>query len=106
MRDWDFIGTVDSWENGVAHCTQRGKFAVGDSIEILQPDGSVVKLTPAWIENADGERVDATPAPDDAVHHPLRDAADGVQPDSDAEAVIVLLPGTMRASAPTKQLQK
>ena len=54
------------------------------------------------------------PAPDDAVHHPLRDAADGVQPDSDAEAVIVLLPGTMlastrgqmRASAPTKQLQK
>ena len=42
VRDWDFIGTVDSWENGVAHCTQRGKFAVGDSIEILQPDGSVV----------------------------------------------------------------
>ncbi len=35
----------------------------GDSIEILQPDGSVVKLTPAWIENADGERVDATPHP-------------------------------------------
>ena len=33
------------------------------------------------------------PAPDDAVHDPLRDAADGVQPDSDAEAVIVLLPG-------------
>ena len=63
VRDWDFIGTVDSWENGVAHCTQRGKFAVGDSIEILQPDGSVVKLTPAWIENADGERVDATPHP-------------------------------------------
>ena len=59
VRDWDFIGTVDSWENGVAHCTQRGKFAVGDSIEILQPDGSVVKLTPAWIGNADGERVDA-----------------------------------------------
>ena len=43
--------------------SQRGKFAVGDSIEILQPDGSVVKLTPAWIENADGERVDATPHP-------------------------------------------
>lgn len=63
VRDWDFIGTVDSWENGIAHCTQRGKFAVGDSIEILQPDGSVVKLTPAWIENADGERVDATPHP-------------------------------------------
>ena len=63
VRNWDFIGTVDSWENGIAHCTQRGKFSVGDSIEILQPDGSVVELTPAWIENADGERVDATPHP-------------------------------------------
>ena len=63
---------------------------MGDSIEILQPDGSVVKLTPAWIENADGERVDATPHPM-MQYTILRDAADGVQPDSDAEAVIVLL---------------
>ena len=63
VRDWDFIGTVDGWADGVAHCTQRGKFSVGDSIEILQPDGTVVKLTPEWIENADGERVDATPHP-------------------------------------------
>ena len=44
VREWDFIGTVDSWEEGVAHCTQRGKFSVGDSLEILQPDGSVVTL--------------------------------------------------------------
>ena len=63
VRDWDFIGTVESWENGIAHCTQRGKFTAGDSIEILQPDGSVIPLAPAWIENADGERVDATPHP-------------------------------------------
>ena len=63
VREWDFIGTVDSWENGVAHCTQRGKFVQGDTLEILQPDGSVVKLTPEWIENEAGERVDATPHP-------------------------------------------
>ena len=63
VRDWDFIGTVDGWDKGVAHCTQRGKFNLGDSIEVLQPDGSVVTLTPEWIENAEGERVDATPHP-------------------------------------------
>ena len=63
MRDWDFIGTVDGWDKGVAHCTQRGKFSMGDTIEILQPDGSVVTLTPELIENAEGERVDATPHP-------------------------------------------
>ena len=63
VRDWDFIGTVDGWDKGVAHCTQRGKFNLGDAIEVLQPDGSVVTLTPEWIEHAEGERVDATPHP-------------------------------------------
>ena len=63
VRDWDFIGTVDGWDKGVAHCTQRGKFNLGDAIEVLQPDGSVVTLTPEWIKNAEGERVDATPHP-------------------------------------------
>ena len=63
MRDWDFIGTVDGWDKGVAHCTQRGKFNLGDAIEVLEPDGSVVTLNPEWIKNAEGERVDATPHP-------------------------------------------
>lgn len=63
VRQWEFLGTVDSWENGIAHCTQRGKFAVGDTLEALQPDGSVVTLCPAWIENEEGQRVDATPHP-------------------------------------------
>lgn len=63
VRAWDFIGTVDSWADGVAHCTQRGKFALGDTLEVLQPDGSVGTLTPAWIRNEEGESVEATPHP-------------------------------------------
>ena len=63
VRDWDFIGTVDHWENGIAACTQRSKFGVGDTLEVLQPDGSVVTLTPSWIKNEEGENVDATPHP-------------------------------------------
>ena len=63
VRDWDFVGTVDNWENGVASCTQRSKFNLGDTLEVLQPDGSVVMLTPAWIKNEEGENVDATPHP-------------------------------------------
>lgn len=63
VRDWDFIGTVDNWENGVASCTQRSKFRLGDTLEVLQPDGSVYTLTPDWIKNEEGENVDATPHP-------------------------------------------
>lgn len=63
VREWDFIGTVDSWEDGIAHCTQRGKFSAGDTLEVLQPDGTVMTLAPEWIENEDGVRVEATPHP-------------------------------------------
>lgn len=63
VRDWDFVGTVDSWENGVASCTQRSKFCQGDTLEVLQPDGTVISLTPAWIKNEEGEQVEATPHP-------------------------------------------
>ena len=84
VRDWDFIGTVDSWEDGVAHCTQRSKFCLGDSLEILQPDGSVVPVTPEWIKR--GRRSGGChPAPDDAVYHSLCHALDAVQPAADAE---------------------
>ena len=63
VRPWDFIGTVDSWENGVARCTQRGKFSLGDTLEVLQPDGTTCTLTPDWIRDADGAAIQATPHP-------------------------------------------
>ena len=61
IREWEFVGTVDSWENGIAHCQQRGKWSLGDTLEALCPDGRSIPLTPEWIENEAGERVDSTP---------------------------------------------
>lgn len=63
VRDWDFVGTVDNWENGIAGCTQRSKFCQGDTLEVLQPDGTVHTITPSWIKNEEGEVVDSTPHP-------------------------------------------
>ena len=61
IREWEFVGTVDSWENGIAHCQQRGKWSLGDTLEALCPDGRSIPLTPEWIENETGERVESTP---------------------------------------------
>ena len=61
IREWEFVGTVDSWENGIAHCQQRGKWSLGDTLEALCPDGRSIALTPEWIENEAGERVESTP---------------------------------------------
>ena len=61
LREWEFVGTVVSWENGVAHCQQRGKWSLGDTLEVLCPDGRSIPLAPEWIENEAGERVQSTP---------------------------------------------
>ena len=61
IREWEFVGTVEGWENGIAHCQQRGKWSLGDTLEALCPDGRSIPLTPEWIENEAGERVESTP---------------------------------------------
>ena len=61
IRHWEFVGTVERWENGVAYCRQRGKWSLGETLEALAPDGSRIPLAPAWIRNAAGEAVDSTP---------------------------------------------
>ena len=55
------MGTVEGWENGVASCQQRGKWSLGDTLEALCPDGRSIPLSPEWIENEAGERVESTP---------------------------------------------
>jgi putative protease len=61
VREWEFVGTVESWQDGVAACQQRGKWSLGDTIEALTPRGDSIALTPEWIKNAQGENVTGTP---------------------------------------------
>ena len=61
IREWEFVGTVDSWENGIASCQQRGKWSLGDTLEVLCPDGRSIPLNPEWIQNEAGEKVESTP---------------------------------------------
>lgn len=63
IREWEFVGIVKEWYDGVAYCEQRGKFLAGDEIEILTPLGQVVVMKPEWIKNGDGELVPDTRHP-------------------------------------------
>lgn len=57
FRDYEFVGTVDFWENGALHITQRNYFTTGSELEILPPKGEPSFFTPAEMFNADGESV-------------------------------------------------
>ena len=63
IRQWEFVGVVEQWHEGLASCTQRGKFSLGETLEALLPTGETVTFAPEWIENGEGERVGATPHP-------------------------------------------
>lgn len=61
LREWDVMGTVDTWDEGLAVCTQRGKLFVGDEIEILTPGGEVLSLTVTALADENGEAISSTP---------------------------------------------
>ena len=58
FREYDFIGTADSWENGMLNITQRGYFTVNDTLEILPPKGEPAELQLSGIINSQGESVE------------------------------------------------
>lgn len=61
VREWDLLGVVEKWENGTLYCSQRGKFTLGEEIEILCPDGSTIKHTPTVLKDDSGEVITSTP---------------------------------------------
>lgn len=60
IREWDLLGVAEKWEDGILYCTQRGKFTAGDELEILQPDGSVVKIVAEKIFDENGDEIENT----------------------------------------------
>ncbi len=63
IRQWEVVGVVDAWKDGLAACTQRGKFVLGDTLEALTPQGDVITFTPQTIFDGEGHPVDSTPHP-------------------------------------------
>ncbi|MBC5580192.1 U32 family peptidase [Anaerofilum sp. BX8] len=61
QRGWQIVAVVERYGAAAAVCTQRGKFELGETIEALLPDGSVLPFAPAWLRDADGQEISSTP---------------------------------------------
>lgn len=57
MRDHDFVGVVDSCENGIMHLTQRNYFTLDDELELLPPHAEPIKFVPEKMFGADGAEI-------------------------------------------------
>lgn len=61
-KEYTYLGYAESVdERGFAQITQRNKFTVGESIEIMKPDGRNLSVTVQGIYNEDGESQESAP---------------------------------------------
>lgn len=61
IRNYDVIGVVREWKDGILYGEQRNKFHNGDIIEILPPKGRPETVRVRELQDADGARIEAAP---------------------------------------------
>ena len=68
IREYTYLGIVGAVENGLARIEQRNKCSVGETIEIMKPDGSNVEAKVLRILNEDGEEQESAPHSKQVLH--------------------------------------
>ena len=63
VNEYIYLGIVEAVKDGLCRIEQRNKFCVGDSIEIMKPDGTNVPVTVEAMYTEEGESVDSAPHP-------------------------------------------
>ena len=64
VNEYIYLGTVEEKDKeGRAKISQRNKFCVGDTIEIMKPDGRNIETTVLSLSTQEGDRVESAPHP-------------------------------------------
>ena len=64
IREYTYLGIVgDTNEQGLYHIEQRNKFSVGETIEVMKPDGQNIEVTVKRIVDENGKDMESCPHP-------------------------------------------
>lgn len=64
VKEYTYLGIVDGVnEEGLYHIEQRNKFSVGETIEVMKPDGTNVETVVEAIKDEDGNAMESAPHP-------------------------------------------
>ncbi|MFQ9511590.1 MAG: U32 family peptidase C-terminal domain-containing protein, partial [Lachnospiraceae bacterium] len=64
VKNYTYLGIVgEKNENGLYRIEQRNKFSVGESIEVMKPDGRNISVTVQAIFDEEGNAQDSAPHP-------------------------------------------
>lgn len=74
-QDYVYLGYVQEVADGRAVLEQRNKFSVGETVEIMKPDGTNRETTVISIRDEDGQEQDSAPHPKQRLYVALGDEA-------------------------------
>ena len=63
IKEYTYLGIVGEVKDGLIRIEQRNKFSVGETIEIMKPDGRNVLVTVKGITDEDGNAMESAPHP-------------------------------------------
>lgn len=64
VKEYTYLGIVDGAnDEGLYHIEQRNKFSVGETIEVMKPDGTNLEAVVKVIKDEDGNSMDSAPHP-------------------------------------------
>lgn len=69
IKAYTYLGLVDSKNDaGMYALEQRNKFSVGDTIEVMKPDGSDITVTVLAMTDENGEQIESCPHPKQKIY--------------------------------------
>ena len=76
VKEYTYLGIVGEEKDGLFRIEQRNKFSVGETIEIMKPDGRNIEVTVGKIVNEDGEEQESAPHPKQVLYIDLQGQAE------------------------------
>ncbi len=76
VKEYTYLGIVGEQKDGFCKIEQRNKFSVGETIEIMKPNGENIKTEVLKIVTEDGQEQDSAPHPKQVLYVQLSEHAD------------------------------
>jgi len=76
IKEYTYLGIIGGIKDGMYRIEQRNKFSVGETVEIMKPDGQNVEVTVEKIIDEDGQEQESAPHPKQVLYIDLGGHAD------------------------------
>lgn len=67
-KAYTYLGTISGERNGLYELEQKNKFSVGETIEVIKPNGETIETIVKRITDHQGEDMDSCPHPKQAIY--------------------------------------